>query len=76
MATRKAGDEPRARENGNGHHAVEDEDGPRIKISVTIPQEVLDRVDAYRKRRGGLNRSAFFALAADWFMDENPLKNP
>ncbi|MEX3950645.1 ribbon-helix-helix protein, CopG family [Paraburkholderia sp. EG287A] len=52
----------------------EDEGGARIKISITVPPEVLERIDHYRKRRGGLNRSALFSLAADWFMDEHPLK--
>ncbi|WP_233866977.1 ribbon-helix-helix domain-containing protein [Paraburkholderia adhaesiva] len=54
---------------------LEDEEGPRIKISITVPPEVLDRIDAYRKRHGGLNRSALFSLAVDWFMDEHPLKH-
>jgi len=53
---------------------AEDDEGPRIKISITVPPEVLERIDAYRRRRGGLNRSALFSLAADWFMDEHPLK--
>ncbi|WP_395066245.1 ribbon-helix-helix protein, CopG family [Paraburkholderia silvatlantica] len=52
----------------------EEDDGPRVKISITVPPEVLERIDTYRKRRGGLNRSALFSLAADWFMDEHPLK--
>lgn len=52
---------------------MEEDDGPRIKISITVPPEVLERVDAYRRKRGGLNRSALFALAADWFMDKHPL---
>jgi len=51
----------------------EEDDGPRVKISITVPPEVLERIDAYRKRRGGLNRSALFSLAADWFMDQHPL---
>jgi hypothetical protein len=54
--------------------SVEEDEGPRIKISITVPPEVLERIDAYRKRRGGLNRSALLSLAADWFMDEHPLK--
>jgi len=53
---------------------VEEDESPRIKISITVPPEVLERIDHYRKRRGGLNRSALFSLAADWFMDEHPLK--
>ncbi|CAB3758728.1 ribbon-helix-helix domain-containing protein [Paraburkholderia humisilvae] len=52
----------------------EDDEGPRVKISITVPPEVLERLDAYRRKRGGLNRSALFSLAADWFMDEHPLK--
>jgi metal-responsive CopG/Arc/MetJ family transcriptional regulator len=58
---------------GKADH-LEEEDGPRVKISITVPPEVLERVDAYRKRRGGLNRSALFALAVDIYMDENPIK--
>lgn len=57
-----------------GRAEVEEDDGPRRKISIAISQEVLDRIDAYRKRRGALTRSALFALAADWFMDEHPVK--
>jgi metal-responsive CopG/Arc/MetJ family transcriptional regulator len=53
---------------------VEEDDGPRVKISITVPPEVLERIDAYRRRRGGLNRSALISLAADWFMDEHPVK--
>jgi hypothetical protein len=53
---------------------LEEDEGPRVKISISVPPEVLERIDAYRRRRGGLNRSALFALAADWFMDEHPLK--
>ncbi|MBN3756100.1 ribbon-helix-helix protein, CopG family [Paraburkholderia sp. Tr-20389] len=52
----------------------EEEEGPRLKISITVPPEVLERIDAYRKKRGGLNRSALFSLAADWFMNEHPIK--
>lgn len=53
---------------------VEEDDGPRVKISITVPPDVLERVDAYRRRRGGLNRSALFALAVDTYMDEHPIK--
>lgn len=56
------------------HGRMEDDDGPRLKISITVPPEVLERVDAYRKMRGGLNRSALFSLAVDWFMQEHPIK--
>ncbi|MFP4891193.1 ribbon-helix-helix protein, CopG family [Paraburkholderia sp. EG304] len=72
MTTKKSAE---SRENGTTNQpSVEEDEGPRIKISITVPQEVLDRIDAYRRRRGGLNRSALFALAADWFIDEHPLK--
>lgn len=54
---------------------AEEDEGPRIKISITVPPEVLDRIDRYRKRRGGLNRSALFSLSADWFMDEHKIKD-
>ncbi|GAB2881781.1 hypothetical protein GCM10027093_16210 [Paraburkholderia jirisanensis] len=53
---------------------VEEDDCPRVKISTTVPPEVLERIDAYRRRRGGLDRSALISLAADWFMDEHPVK--
>lgn len=54
---------------------VEEEDGARLKISITMPPDILEKLDAYRKRRGGLNRSALIALAVDWFMDEFPVKH-
>ncbi|MBB5429710.1 hypothetical protein OKW33_006423 [Paraburkholderia atlantica] len=73
MTTKKAADDSKSRENGNPH--FEEEEGPRVKISITVPADFLERLDAYRKRRGGLNRSALLALATDWFMDEHPLKN-
>ncbi|MGF6792790.1 CopG family ribbon-helix-helix protein [Paraburkholderia sp. 35.1] len=71
MAVKKPADESR-----NGNQTGDEDEGPRVKISITVPPELLDRLDAYRKRRGGLNRSAIFALAMDWFMDEHPLKQP
>jgi len=60
--------------NGNlSAHPPDEDDGPRVKICITVSPEVLERLDAYRRRRGGLNRSALFSLAADWFMDEHSL---
>jgi hypothetical protein len=56
------------------HGRIEDDQGQRVKISISVPPEVLERVDAYRMMRGGLNRSALFSLAADWFMQEHPIK--
>lgn len=53
--------------------SVEEDDGPRSKISITVPPEVLERIDEYRRRNGGINRSAFFAQAAIWFMKQHPL---
>jgi hypothetical protein len=53
----------------------DDDDAPRIKISITVPPQMLERMDKYRKRRGGLTRSTLFAMATDWFMDEHPIKN-
>jgi len=63
-----------AKKNADTPVVLEEDEGPRVKISITVPPEVLERIDAYRRRRGGLNRSALFSLAADWFMDEHPLK--
>ena len=56
------------------HGRIEDDDGPRVKISISVSPELLERLDTYRRMRGGLNRSALFSLAADWFMQEHPVK--
>jgi len=64
-----------SRANDRGSTTLDEEEGPRVKISITVSPEVLERIDAYRKRRGGLNRSALFSLAADWFMDEHSPKH-
>lgn len=65
---------PERRKEPNPAVLQEEDEGPRLKISITVPPEVLERIDAYRKKRGGLNRSALFSLAADWFMNEHPIK--
>jgi hypothetical protein len=51
---------------------IEEDEGLRVKISISVAPDVLERVDAYRRTRGGLNRSALFSLAVDWFMQEHP----
>jgi metal-responsive CopG/Arc/MetJ family transcriptional regulator len=56
------------------HRRIEDDESPRIKISISVSPELLERRDTYRRMRGGLNRSALFSLAADWFMQEHPVK--
>ncbi|WP_321941610.1 ribbon-helix-helix domain-containing protein [Paraburkholderia tropica] len=53
----------------------DEDDAHRVKISITVPPQMLERMDKYRKRRGGLTRSTLFAMATDWFMDEHPIKN-
>jgi hypothetical protein len=53
----------------------DEDEAPRVKISITVPPQMLERMDKYRRRRGGLTRSTLFAMATDWFMDEHPIKN-
>lgn len=47
---------------------VKDAPSRVVRINITMPEDVLARVDAHAERQG-MNRSGFLAYAAKWEMD-------